>query len=114
MEKIIDVMRNIMDEYNTVSKKRGELRMLLKNDNWNNKYRNTINIEHKHNKMYIDRLSGIEFCIEEMMCLVTEKYAVHKEYRKIENKEVNYYGEKFIGTVEYDEYVIFDENGEEI
>ena len=38
MEKIIDVMRNVMDEYNTISKKRGELVMLLNNEKFNDNF----------------------------------------------------------------------------
>ena len=114
MEKIIDVMRNIMDEYNTVSKKRGELVMLLNNEKFNDNFNGNRDIEVRKNKTYLDKLMAIEFCIEEMMVLLSDEYSVCKEHIINNEKRVSYCGTYFIGIFEYDEYRIYNENGEEI
>ena len=108
---IINVMNNIIKQYNVIAKLRGENKLLLDNESFNKKALDCEKecIENTIREYYI-QMSGYMCSLSEILTLLNGKVRI--EYRPVIEREYSttylWYDTKYAGTLEYKKIVLVD------
>ena len=110
MTKHLIAIKNILEKYNDISKKRGQICSLLEIEECH-KYSNDLKYD---NTEYFYKMNGIEMCLAELSVrLLPKKYYLYIE-KVTENSDIYYKCKKYSGKIEYPIYKIIDESGKAI
>lgn len=109
-QDIINVMNNIIKQYNVIAKLRGENKLLLDNESFNKKALDCEKecIENTIREYYI-QMSGYMCSLSEILTLLNGKVRI--EYRPVIEREHStnfWYATKYTGTLEYKKIVLVD------
>ena len=110
-QDIIDVMNNIIKQYNMIAKLRGENKLLLDNESFNKRLLDDEKacIEDTMREYYM-QMCGYMCSLSEILTLLNGKVRI--EYRPVIEREYSttfsWYATKYNGTLEYEKIVLVD------
>ena len=110
MTKHLIAIKNILEKYNDISKKRGQNRFLFEIGECKE-----YSDELKYNDIeYFYKMDGIEMCLGQLSVrLLPKKYYLYRE-KVTENSDIYFKCKKYNGKIEYPIYTIIDESGKAI
>ena len=110
-QDIINIMNNIIKQYNLIAKLRGERKMLLDNESFNKKVLDNEKacIENTIREYYM-QMCGYRCSLSELLILLNGKVRI--ELRTVIEREYSttylWYDTKYTGTLEYKKIVLVD------
>ena len=110
-QDILDVMNNIIKQYNMIAKLRGVHKMLLDNESFNKRLLDGEKacIEDTMREYYM-QMCGYMCSLSEILTLLNGKVRI--EYRPVIEREhsttFSWYATKYNGTLEYEKIVLVD------